>query len=87
MTKYLFMNEDIKKELHKLIDEIDDTESLNILREEAAAYVTASSKDIMDELTPEQLKELDEAIAEADRGEGLIPWNDFKKEMESWIKK
>jgi len=79
------MNEDIKKELHKLIDEIDDIESLNVLREEAMAYT--SGTDIMDELSPEQLKELDEAIAEADRDEGLMTMEEFRKEIDSWIKK
>jgi hypothetical protein len=77
------MKEEIRKELHKLIDEIDDEESLNLLKEEATAY--ASGKDIMDDLTPEQLKELEESIGEADRGEG-IPLDDFLKEIESWKK-
>jgi hypothetical protein len=31
-------NSDIKSELHKLIDEIEDQEALNLLREDAAAY-------------------------------------------------
>jgi len=37
-------------------------------------------KDIADELSEEQLKELDEAISEADSNE-TIDWEDFKKEM------
>ena len=75
------MKEEIRKEQHKLIDEIDDEESLNLLKEEATAY--ASGKDIMDELTPEQLKELEESIAEADRGEGLMTLEEFRKELDT----
>jgi hypothetical protein len=79
------MKEDLKKELHQLIDKIEDEHVLNMLKEDAVAY--ASEKDIIDELTPEQLEELNEAIAEADSGEDLLEWSDFKKQMESWSKK
>ena len=43
-------------------------------------------KDIVSELTPSQLKELDKAIKEADKKE-TISWDDFKKEMNEWRKK
>jgi hypothetical protein len=36
--------------------------------------------DNADEVTPEQLAELNEAIAEADRGEG-IPWETVRAEL------
>lgn len=41
---------------------------------------------MVDELTTEQLLELDIAIQEADKGE-TISWNDFKKEMNEWKQK
>lgn len=46
----------------------------------------ASKKYIVDELTPDQLKELDKAIEEAGNKE-TISWDDFKKEMKDWKKK
>ena len=41
----------------------------------------ANDKDITDELTKDQLKELDEAISEADKNDTTY-WNDFKKRNE-----
>ena len=52
--------------------------------EDVAFY--AGKKDIADQLSPDQLKELDKAIEEADNKE-TIPWDDFKKEMKEWKKK
>ena len=43
-------------------------------------------KDIVDQLSPGQLKELDKAIEEFDKKE-YITWGDFKKEMKEWKKK
>jgi metallophosphoesterase superfamily enzyme len=43
-------------------------------------------KDIVEQLAPNQLKELDKAIEEADNKE-TISWGDFKKEMKEWKKK
>lgn len=39
-----------------------------------------TANDNADDVTPEQLAELDEAIAEADRGEG-IPWETVRAEL------
>lgn len=41
---------------------------------------TAANSDNADDVTPEQLAELDEAIAEADRGEGL-PWETVRAQL------
>ena len=51
--------------------------------EDVAFY--ANKKDIVDQLSTNQLKELDKAIEEADKKE-TISWNDFKKEMKEWKK-
>ena len=79
------MKQELKEKLHQLIDELDNEAALNILHEEAVAYI--SQKDIVDDLTPVQLAELEEAIAEADRGEGLIEWSEFKQQMKQWKEK
>lgn len=73
----------IKKEIHKLIDEINDEDTLNILKEEITAYSTTSPKDILDELTPSQLKDLEDSIAKADRGD-MLTLDEFKKSMNEW---
>lgn len=51
--------------------------------EDVAFYVT--KKDIVDQLSPGQLKELDKVIEEADNKE-TISRDDFKKEMKEWKK-
>ncbi len=46
----------------------------------------ASETDIVDELNNEQVKELDEAIKQADNGES-ISLDQFKKEIDEWRRK
>lgn len=82
--KLLFMSKAVKDKISKLLDKIEDEAVLNQLMEDVAFY--ASKKDIVDQLSPDQLKELDKAIEEADNKE-TITWTDFKKEMKEWKKK
>ena len=78
------MNKEVKSEIYKLIDSIEDESILQMVMEDVAYY--ASNKDITDELSEEQLKELNEAISETDNNE-TIDWDDFKKEMNEWKKR
>jgi hypothetical protein len=52
--------------------------------EDVAYY--ASNREVTDELTKQQLKELDESISETDKNE-IMDWSDFKKEMNEWTKR
>ena len=67
-----------------MLEGIEDETVLNQVMEDVAFYAT--KKDIVDELSPHQLTELDKAMEEADKKE-IIPWDDFKKEMNEWRKK
>lgn len=78
------MSEGVKSKIYQLIDSIEDENILQMVMEDVAYY--AGNKDITDELSEEQLKELDEAISEADNNE-TTDWNDFKKEMNEWKKR
>ena len=78
------MSKDVKDKINKLLNEIEDEAVLNQLMEDVVFY--ASKKDIVDQLSPGQLKELDKAIEEADNKES-ITWDEFKKEMKEWKKK
>jgi hypothetical protein len=80
----MFMNNELKSKIYKLVDSIEDQNVLQMLMEDIAYY--ANKKDIIDELNKEQLKELNEAISEADNNE-TIGWEDFKKEMNEWKKR
>ena len=78
------MSKEVKSKIHQLIDTIEDENILQMVMEDVTYY--ANNKDITSELTEEQLKELDEAISEADRNE-TTGWDDFKKEMNEWKKR
>lgn len=73
-----------RSKIYKMLDNIEDENVLSQVMEDVAFY--ARKKDITDELTPEQLKELNAAIKEADNKE-TVSWDDFKKEMNEWRKK
>jgi hypothetical protein len=78
------MSKAVKSKIYQLLDGIEDEAVLNQVMEDVAFYAT--KKDIVEQLAPGQLKELDKAIEEADNKE-TISWNDFKKEMKEWKKK
>ncbi len=78
------MSKTVKDKISMLLYEIEDEAVLNQLMEDVAFY--ASKNDIVDQLSADQLKELDKAIEEANNKE-TIPWDDFKKEMKEWKKK
>jgi hypothetical protein len=78
------MSKEVKSKIYKLIDSIEDENILQMVMEDVAYYV--SNKDITNELSEEQLKELDEAISETDHNE-TIDWDDLKKEMNEWKKR
>lgn len=78
------MSKTVKSKIFKLLEGIEDEAVLNQVMEDVAFYAT--KKDIVNELKPDQLKELDKAIKEADNKE-TIPWKEFKKEMKEWKEK
>ena len=78
------MSKEVKSRIHQLVDSIEDESILQMVMEDIAYY--ADNKDVTEDLTKEQLLELDEAISEADKNE-TTDWNDFKKEMNEWKKR
>ena len=78
------MSEEVRFKIYQLINSIEDESILQMVMEDVAYY--ASNKDITDELSEEQLKELNEAVSEADNHE-TIDWEEFKKEMNEWKKR
>lgn len=78
------MSKAVKTKIYQLLDGIEDKAVLNQVMEDVTFYAT--KRDIVDQLSPGQLKELDKAIKEADNKE-TISWDDFKKEMKEWKKK
>ena len=79
--------EEIKAELHKKIDSIEDVHTLNVLNDDIVPYSIENrtkDKDEEDEaLTEEQEKELDEAIRQVENGE-TINWEEFLNSTQQW---
>jgi len=84
LAKISIMAEDIKFKIIKTLDTIDDENILIQVMEDVAFY--ASEKDIIDDLSVSQLKDLDEAINQANNKD-VIEWNSFKNEINEWWRK
>jgi competence protein ComGC len=85
----LCMNkEELKKELHHLIDNTDDEELLSMVKEDIVAYQTKANKnfDDLSDLSPEDRLELEELAAE-DMDKDTISLEELKKEMNEWVSK
>ena len=80
--------EEVKEELHKKINNLDNEYTLHILNEEVLPYVIESRTKEFDEeeLTTEQEEQLNEAIREADAGD-IVDYGEFKKRMARWLTK
>jgi len=78
------MADSTKERIYQLLSDIEDENVLNQLMQDVSFY--ASRNDSVNELTPNQMQELDIAIKEADERD-TINWDDFKKELNEWRKK
>lgn len=78
------MSKIVKFVIHQLVDCIEDEKILQIIMEDVAYY--ANDKDAVAELTKDQLKELDEVIADMDKKE-TTTWIDFRIEINEWKKR
>jgi predicted transcriptional regulator len=76
----------LKEELHQYIDNLEDETALQMLHEAAVAYEKAGEKDILDELSPEQLKRLEESIKQANEGK-TISHEEAMKQIAAWRSK
>lgn len=72
------------KRIIELLERIEDEVVLDQVMEDVAFY--ASNKDIVDELNTDQLKDLHQAIDEANNND-TNSWNAIKAEMLEWRSK
>ncbi len=73
----------LKKELTRLIDETNDEELLSLVKEDMVFYKTSKDSDITDNLSEEQLKELEKLAAEPDE-KNTITLDEFNKATDKW---
>jgi hypothetical protein len=90
LKKAIFMKtkEELKIELHNLIDNIDDEELLTVLNDEILPSVIENhSRELNEEeendSAEEEITGLDAALKDADRGEP-ISLEEFRKMSEKW---
>lgn len=84
--------EELKKKLHELIDSIDDEHTLSVLNEDIVPYVIENrtkeadeeADEVEENLTEEQIKDLENSIKEADEGK-TMSYEEFKKRMSRWL--
>lgn len=78
-------SDDLKKQLHHYVDMIEDEMQLEMLNEAAEIYVT-KQQDILEMISPEQLKRLEESIKQADEGK-LTTHEEVMKLSKQWFTK
>jgi hypothetical protein len=76
--------EKLKKELHELIDNMEDEAMLNMVKEDIVEYQkTETEFDDLSYLTPEERAELEEAANE-DPDKDTISFEEFKNNINEW---
>ena len=76
--------QDLKNELHKLIDDTEDELVLNMLKEDLVAYTKdATGFDDLSDLSPEDRAELEE-LANEDPEKDTISLEEFKNNIAEW---
>ena len=79
--------ENLKKEIHMLIDNTEDEELLNMVKEDLVTYSVGSKKfDDLSDLSPEDRAELEEQSNE-DPMKDTISFEELKAEMKEWLSK
>jgi predicted transcriptional regulator len=78
-------SEEIKKELHEYIDNIEDEETLWMVREDLMEYLKKEKLEEEEEdyLTEDQKQQLKEAIRQAEAGE-FVTEVEYQKAVERW---
>ena len=79
--------EKLKKELHELIDNMEDEEMLNMVKEDIVEYQKVETGfDDLSDLTPEERAELEESINE-DPDKDVVSEEEFNNYIQAWRKK
>ena len=79
--------EKLKKELHELIDNMENEQLLNMVKEDIVAYQkTETAFDDLSDLTHAERVELEE-LANEDPDKDTISFDEFKKEISECVSK
>lgn len=78
--------DNMKSDLHKVIDTIDDEELLEEIHYLIKSSVDGKSEDLWDDLPEEVKNAITEGLAQADRGQ-TISNEQFKEKFKKWFSK
>ena len=73
--------QEMKSRIHQLVEEIDDE---TLLEEVNRILAGSTDRDILDDLTDEQLAGIEQAREEVRQGKGM-PLADHKRKIEQWL--
>lgn len=76
--------DELKAKIHQQIDQLDDETALQMLQEAVVAYSTSSTKDILDDLSPDQLQRLKESIQQANEGK-ILSHEEVMQKAREWL--
>jgi len=76
----------IKTSIYEKVEQLKDETLLQMVEEAVTAYGNTPSKDIIDELTPEQQQRLHESVKQADNGQ-TIPHEEVIQKAKEWLSK
>ena len=78
--------DDLKRKIYQQVEQIDNETTLQMLEEAVSAYSSLSKSDIIDELTEDQKRRLDQSISQADNG-NTTDNEAVKKITKEWLSK
>ena len=76
----------LKTTIYEKVEHLNNESALQMVEEAVTAYSSPSQKDILDELTPEQLQRLQQSITQSEKGE-TVSNEEAKQKAKQWLSK
>lgn len=74
----------LKTTIYEKVEHLNNESALQMVEEAITAYSSPSQKDILDELTPEQLQRLQQSVTQSQTGE-TISHEEVKQKAKKWL--
>ena len=76
----------LKTTIYEKVETLNNESALQMVEEAVTAYSSPSQKDILDELTPEQLQRLQQSVIQSQNGETFSN-EEVKQKAKEWLSK
>lgn len=74
----------LKTTIYEKVEHLNNEAALQLVEEAVTSYSSPSKKDIVDELSPEQVQRLQESVKQADKGETHSN-EEVKQKAKEWL--